>query len=204
MDLPTAIARSCDTYFYGSATRSTRCPGPWPAAPEVGAPLWLRHGERERPRPSGAGPRPDDRLAAADVPEEPTRPELARSIELEARRLAQPRDRPGQPDRDAPPDGAVLRGDRERRQARDAAHAHGRRESERNLGADERHRPRHDRCKASTRPTSRSSSKVSTRARTTRSAPRPAYSATSRPDRRQDRHGAEDRSPSGLSRACRA
>ena len=63
---------------------------------------------------------------------------LAGRPALEAGRLDPARDRPEGPARDAAPDGALLRADRERRQARHAARADGRREPEQDGRADRR------------------------------------------------------------------
>ena len=124
MDMPTALAYSCDTYFYqlGDMFFSPK---------DRGQPLqkWARMFgfgtlDRRRRRAGGAGPRADDRLAHALLQDGDRQA-------LEAGQLDPARDRPGRPARDAAADGALLRADRERRQARDAAPADGRREPER-------------------------------------------------------------------------
>ena len=122
MNLPTALAYSCDTYFYRAGNAFYDLP------PDRGQPLqkWaqevrLRPNDRSRRRPGGARPRSDDRLEALHVHAEERPDELADRQAVEARRLDHARHRPGQPARDTDPDGTPLRGDRERRQARDAA-----------------------------------------------------------------------------------
>ena len=143
------------------------------AAEDRGQPLqnWardvrLRHAHRLRRRAGGAGPRADDRLAAS------AHFTTADRQALEAGRLDPSRDRPGRPARDAAADGALLRADRERRQARHAAPADRRREPERDARA---------RCPppappkpvdTSTRRRSRSFGRDCWKERTSRSAPR--------------------------------
>ena len=132
MDLPTALAYSCDTYFYQLGDRFYDLPT------SRGQPLqkWATHlrvrqddGRRRRPR--GGGPRCPTIGWRQRTYTQQTDPRLADRPALEAGRLDPARDRPEGPARDAAPDGALLRADRERRQARHAARADGRREPER-------------------------------------------------------------------------
>ena len=119
-DLPTALAASCDTYFY-QARRPVLRP-----ARERGHPLqdWASRFGFGRRRASTSAPRQrapaDAGVAAATSRRRPTA--LADRPALEAGRLDPARDRPEGPARHAAADGALLRADRERRQARDAAH----------------------------------------------------------------------------------
>ncbi len=139
MDLPTALAQSCDTYFYGVGNNFYLLP------PDRGQPLqrWARKfgfgsktGIDVGPEVPGTVP-----TIALEVPHDHAedRPDqLADRPDLEAGRLDHARDRPGKPARDADPDGAALRGDRERRQARHAARPDGRAEPERDDRAHDR------------------------------------------------------------------
>ena len=147
MELPQALAESCDTYFYrvGAAVlRPRREPRPrrcssGPSRFGFGADTGIDIG------PESAGLVPTPGVAAAAL----RRPAVRRDRpDLEARLLGPARDRPGRPRGDADPDGALLRDDRERRPAGDAAHRAGRR------AADERP-ARRRRCCASSRRSSR-------------------------------------------------
>ena len=111
---------------------------------------------------------------------------------LEAGRLDPARDRPGRPARDAAADGALLRAARERRQARDAARADGRREPERHARAGARALPRPE-ASASTRRRSRSSGRACGRRRTCRSGRRTRL-----------RHSSRSRSPARRARRRRS
>ena len=139
MDLPTAIAQSCDTYFYRVGNKFYLLPK------DRGQPIqrWARRfgfgrtsGSDLTPQARGLVPtigwrhRTYTRQAPTD--------ELAGRPAVEARRLDPARDRPEGPHRDAAPDGPLLRRDRERREARHAAHPDGRREPERDARADDR------------------------------------------------------------------
>ena len=119
MDLPTALAAVVRHLLLparrpllraAGATAASRCSS-GRARFGFGAPTGIDIG----PEAPGLVPTPDWRQAA--------RSQTAdwRSTGLEAGRLDPARDRPGRPDRDAAPDGALLRDDRERRQARHAA-----------------------------------------------------------------------------------
>ena len=115
--MPTALAASCDTYFYELGERVLR------AAAERGHPLqdWAQplRVRRSRPAstlgPEATRPHADARVAQASYFKDPS------STALEAGLLDPARDRPGRPARDAAADGALLRDDRERRPARHAA-----------------------------------------------------------------------------------
>ena len=121
--------------------------GPRPAAPALGAQVRLRQQDGDRRRPRGA--RRSCRRSAGSTACSRGRPtdELADRPSLEAGRLDHARDRPGKPARDADPDGAALRGDRERRQARHAARPDGRAEPERDDRAHDRTRRRRGRSR---------------------------------------------------------
>ncbi len=86
--------------------------------------LRLRQPDGLGRRAGGAGPRPDDRVAAELLQDRDRQA-------LEAWKLDPARDRPGRPARDAAPDDALLRAARKRRQARHAARAEGGTEPER-------------------------------------------------------------------------
>ena len=135
MDLPTALARPATPTSTTSATASTRCRRTAAIRCRTGRgrfgfgePTGHRRRPARRPaccrRPSGASRRSRRR---------PTRA-AGRSTALEAGRLDPARDRPEGPARDAAADGALLRADRERRQARDAAPPRGRRAAGRTGG----------------------------------------------------------------------
>ena len=155
---------------------------PGPPAPELGLALRLRRADRASTsaprRPGSCRRRSGARSTFARHAVQRDRPHL------EAGLLDPDGDRPGRPHRDADPDGALLRDDRERRPARHAAHRRGRRAADRRpegaagrcAASPRRRRPR----PASTRPRSRSSAPASSRRRTRRSAPRRASSARSR------------------------
>ena len=126
MDLTTALAESCDTYFYELGKRF------YTLAPNRGHPLqgWAnRFGLGEptgidiKPETSGLIPTPEwlkDELHRGEG--------LRRDRpDLEAGLLDPDGDRPGPDPGHAAADGAPLRDDRERRQARDAAPGRGRR-----------------------------------------------------------------------------
>ena len=155
MTLPEALATSCDTYFYEVGNRfyeggRRQCA----AAAAVGAEVRLR---RARPASTSATRRrrgrrrADARLAQEDVQERlgPSAWNPGDSIQLAI----------GQKDvtRDAAADGALLRDDRERRQARHAVRRLGRRAAGRRTGSAGR------RC-GSSRPTRRSDAGVDPRA----------------------------------------
>ena len=183
MDLQTALAMSCDTYFYELGKRFYNLPS------DRGHPLqgWAnrfglggRPASTSAPRSNGLIPTPE--WLQGEVPGEQG---LRRHRpHLEARLLDPDGDRPGADPRDAAADDAPLRDDRERRQARDAA-------PRRRRGADRPERPAGTRPAPvrgaagrrrpeSTRPRCATSSRASTRRRTRRSAPASASSATSR------------------------
>ena len=117
MNLPEALATSCDTYFYdvgnrfyeGGAAERSRLQQ-WARKFGFGAPDRARHRQRGA---VVADDRADARLAEEDVQER-----LGQG--LEPGRLDPARDRAEGRHRDAAADGALLRDDRERRQARDA------------------------------------------------------------------------------------
>ena len=68
MDMPTALAYSCDTYFYQLGDLFYGLPkSPPAAAPEVGGGVRVRADHARRRRPRGERSRSDDRLAAAHV-----------------------------------------------------------------------------------------------------------------------------------------
>ena len=144
MDLPTAIAQSCDTYFYRVGNKFYDAAAPTAASRSRSGRARFGFGRDERQRPR-ARSRPASCRRSAGSSSTYTKandPNWRDRPPLEAGRLAQARDRPGLPARDAAPDGALLRGDRERRQARHAARPHGRREPERNDRPDDRRRRR--------------------------------------------------------------
>ena len=65
ISLPTALAESCDTYFYQVGDDFYELPRePRPPAAELGVALRVRRADRHRRRPRGAGPRADARVAA--------------------------------------------------------------------------------------------------------------------------------------------
>ena len=121
IDLPTALAMSCDTYFYELGKRFYNLPS------DRGHPLqgWANRfglGEQDghRHRAGGSGSRRDARVTLKK--RFPASAGLRRSRpHLEAGLLDPDGDRPGPDARHAAADGAVLRDDRERRQARHAA-----------------------------------------------------------------------------------
>ena len=121
MTLPTALAASCDTYFYQLGLEFYRLP------PEYGSPLqkWasafgfgkatgLDVGGEE----TGLLPTPEWRRKTYT---KKRYPQTGDRQAVEVRRLGPARDRPEGPARHAAPDGALLRADRERREARHAA-----------------------------------------------------------------------------------
>ena len=123
IDLKTALAESCDTYFYQvgydfyNLRRTVVTLQNWASRFGFGAPTGLDVGARQRgsvPTPNGA--RGHRRLTVQ-----------RRRPALEAGRLDPSRNRAGRPARDAAPDGALLRDARERRQACHPAHRRGRR-----------------------------------------------------------------------------
>ena len=124
MNLPEALATSCDTYFYNVGNRFYEGGiGRAEPAAAVGPQVRLRGADRPRHRQRGAvvaDDRADARLAQEDVQER-----LGQG--LEPGRLDPARDRAEGRHRDAAADGALLRDDRERRQARDAVRRLGRR-----------------------------------------------------------------------------
>ena len=165
MTLPTAIAQSCDTYFYQVGKAFYDLPA------DRGQPLqrWAKtFGFGQQPGldvgPATSGLLADDRLEARDVHEEDRPVQLADRPPLEAGRLDPARDRPEGHARLAAADGALLRAARERRQARHAAPRLG----DRAAGPDATARRRARRCSAATRRRRRSS--TSTRPRSRRSA----------------------------------
>ena len=90
-----------------------------PPAAGLGEPLRLRRAHRYRPRARDARADPDTRVAKDRVPGE--RGLRRARPDLEAGLLDPDRDRTGRRARDTAADGALLRADRERRQARHAA-----------------------------------------------------------------------------------
>ena len=161
MELPPALAESCDTYFYQVGARLLRpAAEPRPPAPELGVALRVRRDDRDRHRPRGRRARADARVAAAGTSAARRTREIDRiwkpgySIQLAI----------GQGDlaRDAAPDGALLRDDRERRPARHPAHRRGRRAADERpegaAGAARASRRSRRPRPASTRPRSRSCS----------------------------------------------
>ncbi len=120
MTLPTALAESCDTYFYELGKRFYSLPPErGPAASDLGQQVRLRQGDRPRRGLGGIGARADLQVEEGHVHRR-DRPHL------EAGRLDPARDRPERPAGHAAPDGALLRVDRERREARHAARRPGR------------------------------------------------------------------------------
>ena len=188
MTLTTALANSCDTYFYEVALRAYERPDTpiqkWARRMGFGQPT----GDRRRAR--GRGPRPDAGLAQAALRER-LGPAVATG------RLDPARDRPGRHARHAAPDDAALRAARERREARRAAHRPADRAA--------RHRGRRRRRRPAASPARSRRTSASTRRRLDRAGgplrrdarvlrhvderlrPLPG------PDRRQDRHGGEVR-----------
>ena len=120
MTLPTALAESCDTYFYQLGSDFYTLP------PNRGQPLQHWASGSASAQPTGIDIGPETR-GLSRRPSGGKRRSRARPTErrdrpaLEAGRLDPARDRPEGHRRDAAPDGALLRDDRERRQARDAA-----------------------------------------------------------------------------------
>ena len=113
MDLPTALAASCDTYFYQVGNRFYGLPKTaaqplqkWASTFGFGA------ADRRRPRRRGDGLLRRSAGERGRTRRRPTR-ELADRPALEAGRLDPARDRPEGPARHAAPDGALLRAARE-------------------------------------------------------------------------------------------
>ena len=152
---------------------------PGPPAPGLGEPVRVRRADRASTSGPSRRPAADARVAAGHVHEEDRPVLLADRPALEARRLDPARDRPEGPARHAAADGALLRADRERRQARHAAHRRRRSRSRarprRRCTAQPARRPRRA---TSTRPRSPSSGTASTARRTPRTAPRRPSSAS--------------------------
>ena len=183
MDLPTAIAQSCDTYFYRLGNKFYLLPT------DRGQPIqrWaahvrLRPDERRSdltPQATGLVPTIGWKHPTMFTKRRPIRTGRSTSLWKPGDSI-NARDRPGRPDRDTAPDGPLLRGDRERRQARHAARPDGRREPEQDDRADRRAAGAEADSGTRIRRTSTSSSRGSSRARTIPSARRTACSATSR------------------------
>ena len=182
IDLKSALAESCDTYFYQVGFSFYNLP------PGRGHPLqnWASRfgfgattGVDVQGEVSGLVPTPEWRREHFPGP-----PYYRRSTASGSPGLGPAGDRPGRSAGDAAPDDALLRDARERRPARDAAHRRRRR------AADERPERRRASCSASarsrrpraasTRARSGSSATASTRRRTRRSARRMGSSACSR------------------------
>ncbi len=122
MTLSTALAQSCDTYFYQVGYRFYGMPSD--RGPRLQA--WAhRFGFGERTGidlpAEGSGLLPTPGLAEEDVHEEDRPAPLADRPAVEVRRLDSARNRPEGLARDADADGPVLRAGREWGQARDAA-----------------------------------------------------------------------------------
>ncbi len=122
MTLPTAIAVSCDTFFYQLGYDFYKLP------PSAGHPLqaWAakfgigrRTGVDIGPESGGLLPTPEWRNRTFTAK---TDPNWRDRPPLEARRLDPADDRPEGPAGDAAPDGSSLRADRQRREPRAAAH----------------------------------------------------------------------------------
>ena len=204
ISLPTALAESCDTYFYQVGDEFYKLPeNRGHRAPELGVALRIRRADRHRRRPRGVRPRADARVARASTSAARTYGEIDRiwkpgySIQMA---IGQ-----GDLDRDAAPDDALLRDARERRPARDAAHRRGRR-------AGERRPATRRRCSGASRAQPPTSTGVDPAALSiVRTG---LYEATHVPDRhlvgrlrhvprldrRQDRHRREARHAAGLDR----
>ncbi len=196
MTLPTALAASCDTWFYQLGYDFYKEP------PSAGHPLqaWARRlgiGEKTGVDvgPESAGVAADSRVARPDVHGEDRPAQLAGRPSLEARRLDPARDRPEGPPRDAAPDGALLRDPRQRRQARPPAPRRGRRGGRRRPLARAARAPLHAARAAAARHRSHGA-----RGRPGRPLPGDArllrhlgqrVQQLPDPDRRQDRHRAE-------------
>ena len=123
MDLPTALAYSCDTYFYqlgelfyGLPKNRAQPLQKWAAIFGFGSITGADFG----PEAPGLVPTIGWRMRTYT---RKTDQGLAGRPPLEAGRLDPARDRPEGPARDAAADGALLRADRERRLARHAARA---------------------------------------------------------------------------------
>ncbi len=122
MDLPTALAASCDTYFYQLGLEFYGLP------PEYGSPLqkWASAfgfgkatGLDVGGEATGLLPTPEWRRKTYTKKRYPQTWEIDRL--WKSGELGPARDRPEGPARHAPPDGALLRAARERREARHAA-----------------------------------------------------------------------------------
>ena len=194
MDLPTALAYSCDTYFYQLGDRVLRrCRRPRPAAAEMGersSASAVDHGRRRR----AGGDRGSSRRSAGErTYTRKTDPRAGRSTSLwkpgDSIQLAI-----GQKDLLVTPlqMARFYALHRERRQARDAARADGRREPERDGRADRRAARAAERS-ASTPPRSRSSGRASGRGRTSLRHVVRRLRQLPGLDRGQDRHGGEGR-----------
>ena len=160
-DMPTALAQSCDTYFYQLGYDFYNLPAePRPAAPALGGAVRLRQvrtGIDVGPEASGLVPTIKWRKQTFT---RKTDPNWQIDSTLEAGRLDPARDRPEGRRRHADPARALLRAARERRQARDAVRRPGRRGAElrRQGPADRAAEPRAAAAagrSASTRPTCR-------------------------------------------------
>ena len=122
MTLPTALAASCDTWFYRARLRVLQGARERGApAPGVGGEVRLRAQDRRRRRPRVARAAADARMAQAELHGQDRPGQLADRQPVEARRLDPAGDRAEGPARHAAADGPLLLADRQRRQARAAA-----------------------------------------------------------------------------------
>ena len=174
-----------------------------PSAAGVGEQLRVRPPHRHRRRAGGGRPAADARVAAADVHREDRSVLLAPRQPLEAGRLDPARDRPEGPARHAAADGALLRADRERRQARDAAPA-ARASTSRSPAAPRRTRPRPRRSRSTSTP-ARSTSSASGLLKATHDplgTSSAVFGGFPVADRRQDRNRGEGGRPGRRGRAA--
>ena len=112
MTVSTALANSCDTFFYNVG--AALLPAKGLTAPALVAEHGVRERNRYRRRTGGLGARADARLAPADVQDGDRQA-------LDERRLRPARHRPGRPPRQPAADDPGVLDDRQRRQARRAA-----------------------------------------------------------------------------------
>ena len=125
MDLRTALAESCDTFFYQLGDDFFRLPPNRAPAAGLGESPRVREVHRARHRRRIEGPDPDAGMALRTLRRSAV--QGIRGQDLETGLLDPARHRPGRPPRDPTADDAVLCADRERRQARHSAPRRGRR-----------------------------------------------------------------------------
>ena len=110
MTLPTALAASCDTWFYQLGYEFYKAPRErGPSAPGLGGEVRLRPQDRRRRRARVGRAAADARVAQAGLHRQDRSRQLADRQPVEARRLDPARDRAEGPARHAAADGPLLR-----------------------------------------------------------------------------------------------